>query len=53
MPRYTARLFSDVVIAPSPLWLQVDLIKSGLRPISNVVDITNFVMLEQDTPCTL
>lgn len=49
-PRYTARLFSDVVIAPSPLWLQVDLIKSGLRPISNVVDITNFVMLEQGHP---
>ncbi|HPV14991.1 MAG TPA: phenylalanine--tRNA ligase subunit beta [Candidatus Cloacimonadota bacterium] len=49
-PRYTARLFSDVVIKASPLWLQVDLIKSGLRPISNVVDITNFVMLEQGHP---
>ena len=49
-PRYTARVFSDVVIEASPLWLQVDLIKSGLRPISNVVDITNFVMLEQGHP---
>ncbi|MGI6198415.1 MAG: phenylalanine--tRNA ligase subunit beta [Candidatus Cloacimonadaceae bacterium] len=49
-PRYMARLFSDVVIGASPLWMQVDLIKSGLRPISNVVDITNFVMLEQGHP---
>ncbi len=49
-PRYTARLFRGVRIADSPLWLQNRLIRAGLRPINNVVDITNFVMLETGHP---
>ncbi len=49
-PRYTARIFSNVKIGSSPLWMQTALIKSGLRPINNVVDITNYVMLEQGHP---
>ncbi|MDD2331988.1 MAG: phenylalanine--tRNA ligase subunit beta [Candidatus Cloacimonetes bacterium] len=49
-PRYTARLFQDVKIGESPLWLKVKLLKSGLRPINNAVDITNFVMLEAGHP---
>lgn len=49
-PRYTARLFSNVQIKESPLWLKSCLIKSGLRPINNLVDITNFVLLEQGHP---
>jgi phenylalanyl-tRNA synthetase beta chain len=44
-PRFTARVFSDVTIGPSPLWLQARLAAAGQRPINNVVDITNFVML--------
>ncbi|MBK5233734.1 MAG: phenylalanine--tRNA ligase subunit beta [Thermoleophilia bacterium] len=43
-PRFTARTFTNVTIAPSPLWLRARLIASGLRPINNVVDITNYVM---------
>ncbi|HMT05132.1 MAG TPA: phenylalanine--tRNA ligase subunit beta [Solirubrobacterales bacterium] len=43
-PRFTARGFSDVRVGPSPLWLKARLIAAGLRPISNVVDITNYVM---------
>ncbi len=49
-PRYIARLFTGVQIMPSPLWLKSALIKSGLRPINNLVDITNFVMLEYGHP---
>jgi len=49
-PRYTARLFVDVQTGQSPLWMKTALIKSGLRPISNLVDITNFVMLEYGHP---
>ena len=49
-PRYTARVIRNVQIAPSPLWLKSALIKSGLRPINNVVDITNYVMLELGHP---
>jgi phenylalanyl-tRNA synthetase beta chain len=49
-PRYTARLFRNVHIAQSPLWLKRALIKSGLRPINNLVDITNFVLLEYGHP---
>jgi phenylalanyl-tRNA synthetase beta chain len=43
-PVYVARLFRDVRIGPSPPWLKARLIASGLRPISNVVDVTNYVM---------
>ncbi len=44
-PRFTARVFKDVKVGPSPLWLQERLSAAGMRPISNVVDITNYVML--------
>ncbi|MGH2988845.1 MAG: phenylalanine--tRNA ligase subunit beta [Solirubrobacterales bacterium] len=44
-PRFTARVFTDVSIAPSPLWLKARLMAAGQRPINNVVDITNYVML--------
>ncbi len=43
--RYTARVFDGIEVKPSPLWLKVLLTKAGLRPISNIVDITNYVML--------
>ncbi len=44
-PRFTARVFTDVKIGPSPSWLQARLSAAGQRPINNVVDITNYVML--------
>jgi phenylalanyl-tRNA synthetase beta chain len=44
-PRFTARVFTDVRIAPSPAWLQARLAAAGQRPINNVVDITNYTML--------
>jgi phenylalanyl-tRNA synthetase beta chain len=44
-PRFTARVFTDVAIAPSPAWLQARLTAAGQRPINNVVDITNYTML--------
>jgi phenylalanyl-tRNA synthetase beta chain len=44
-PRFTARVFTDVTVAPSPAWLQARLTAAGQRPINNVVDITNYVML--------
>ena len=49
-PRYTARLMEGVRIAPSPLKIQHRLIKAGMRPLSNVVDATNYVMLEVGYP---
>jgi phenylalanyl-tRNA synthetase beta chain len=49
-PRFTARVFEDVNIGPSPPWLKARLMAAGQRPISNVVDITNYVMLETGQP---
>jgi len=49
-PRYTARLIENITVAPSPLWLQNRLISVGLRPINNIVDITNFVLMEYGQP---
>ncbi|MCX8033455.1 MAG: phenylalanine--tRNA ligase subunit beta [Thermoleophilia bacterium] len=43
-PRYAARVIKDVVIAESPLWLKARLVHAGLRPINNVVDVTNYVL---------
>ena len=49
-PRYAARVLSNVKIGPSPQWIQERLRACGLRPISNVVDITNYTMLETGQP---
>ncbi len=49
-PRYTARVLSGVAIGPSPRWMQHRLGCAGVRPINNVVDITNYVMLECGQP---
>lgn len=48
--RYVARVVTDVKIEQSPWWLQRRLMYAGMRPINNIVDITNFVMLEQGNP---
>ena len=49
-PRYTARMVKNVRIAPSPRWMRERLRNSGVRPINNIVDITNYVMLEYGQP---
>jgi len=49
-PRYTARMIKDVQIGPSPVWMKTRLEAVGLRSINNVVDVTNFVMLEMGQP---
>jgi phenylalanyl-tRNA synthetase beta chain len=49
-PRYVGRLFEDVSIGPSPVWLRGRIHATGMRPISNVVDVTNYVMLALGNP---
>ncbi|MCI7227372.1 Phenylalanine--tRNA ligase beta subunit [uncultured Clostridium sp.] len=49
-PRYTARVVKNIKIAPSPVWLQRRLASCGIRPINNIVDITNYVMEEYGQP---
>ncbi len=49
-PRYIGRLFRDVSIGESPAWLKARLVAAGMRPISNVVDVTNYVMLALGNP---
>lgn len=49
-PRYAARLVSNVTIKPSPFWIRDRLLSIGLRPINNVVDVTNYVLMEYGQP---
>lgn len=49
-PRYACRIIQNVKIGPSPDWMQKKLIASGIRPVNNIVDITNYVLLETGHP---
>jgi phenylalanyl-tRNA synthetase beta chain len=44
VPRFVAQVFENIKVGPSPVWMQVELVKAGLRPINNIVDITNYFM---------
>lgn len=50
VPRFAVVPMSNITIAPSPVWLQVELSRAGVRPINNIVDLTNFFMLETGQP---
>lgn len=49
-PKYCARYIDNIKVAPSPFWLQSILLCSGIRPINNIVDVTNYIMLETGQP---
>ena len=49
-PRYTARMVKNVKIGPSPLWMRIKLRNAGIRPINNIVDITNYILVEYGQP---
>jgi phenylalanyl-tRNA synthetase beta chain len=49
-PRYTARLIKNISVKPSPEWMQNKLLSCGIKPINNIVDVTNFVMMETNQP---
>ncbi len=49
-PRYSASLITDIKVAPSPAWMQQRILAGGMRPINNIVDVTNYVMLEYGEP---